>query len=863
MPRALRAFVRAVLAVTVPRRYRDDVEDLLAQDYLRNRDHLGAMRATLMLISEVGAIDWLGWQAMRDAWPFRGWLTEARVALRGLRRRPMFSGTVVLVLAVGGTGLGLVAPLVDQVLLRPLPYPEPHELALVWAESAPQGLRRQPLTPSDYLDLVAEQSALGRMAALWTTRTTASADPQRPLSITLGLASPELHHVLGVPPALGRLFRPGEQGAVLLSDAFWRRAFSADPAVVGRTVDVAGVPATVVGVMPPEYRLYLPAAAGLDTEIDVWQTLDGVDAATATRTWAWLRVLVRTDHDLARVQEDLDRLSSAFQSRFPENAEADLHFQAEPLFEAVVGPVRPMLATLLMAAIAVLLIAGANVATLFLARNHDRAGETAVRLALGSSASRIRGLAVAEGALLGIVAAVAALAAASTGLDTVAERASQVVARAAAVSFDARVAVPLFALVVAIPVLAAGISSRATLDATRLRTRSRASGGRRLFVIAQLSATTVLLAGSSLLWQSALNLRRTDPGFVPSGLYGVPVALPSTYEAPTETAATYGELVQRLEGVPGIEAVAGVSDIPFGGSSFSGPYRVLDGAQPGSEQREAGYRYVLDDYFQTLGIALLEGRAFRSTDDETVVVVDRTLAESAWPGRSALGRRIEVSPWSTVEAEVVGVVDAVHHQSLRGAPGPVVYVPFHPWPWEQPTMNLAIRTGLSAAALSNQVRRILADLDPTLQASPPVAIEEAIRASDDTTFLALQLTGGFGALALVIALVGLYGLLAFDVSRRRVELGLRMALGAHGIQVVRRVVADALRVSAIGGGIGLAIAAAVSPLAASLSFGTSLLDPGALIPTLVGLTAVAAVASWLPALRAARVSPATALRNDG
>ncbi len=381
------------------------------------------------------------------------------------------------------------------------------------------------------------------------------------------------------------------------------------------------------------------------------------------------------------------------------------------------------------------------------------------------------------------------------------------------------------------------------------------------FVTVQLALSVALLINATLLLESAARIAQADPGFDAAGLSAVAISLPDNYEAPAETSDFFTRFVERAEALSGVRAAGAISDVPFGGVSFTGPYELLDGGAVESTRREAAYRYVLGDYFGAMDIKVVEGRTFESTDGTNVVIIDESLARAAWPDRSALGKRLRVSPWTTEDAVVVGVVRSVLHHSARAPAEQTIYVPFQPWPWSNPRLSVVLRSQREAAELVSELRAVLSTLDPGIPLERPVQFESAIRRADAPTFLALALVGGFAALALLMASVGLYGVLAYSVASEGPEIGIRLSLGASVRSVLVGVAARSGAHLALGAALGTGLGLLVAPLVRGLLFQDASLRSSTLAMILGVLFAVGALATWVPARRAAAVDPAVALRG--
>ena len=799
-------------------------------------------------------------------------LTDLRGALRSLLRAPGFTLVAVVTLALGIGANSAIFTVVNALLVRPLPYPDAARLVQVW-ETRPQiGRDRSSVSPGEFLDWRAKSDCFERLAAVdyRDANLTGGIEPE---SVEIARVSADWFPMLGLRPALGRFFGPDEdrpdgERVVVLSHGLWQRRYGGAPGVVGSKILLDGASSLVLGVLgaadhaPQDAALIEPIAFDAETR--------------AERGHHYLEVLGRlapgTRLDAAR-----DRMSALAASLArdrgvrPESEGVVL----VPLQEELYGRGRPVLLVLLGAVGLVLLIACANVAGLLVARAAERERELAIRAALGATRRRLAQQRLAESLLLGGAGAAAGLLLSLWGVEVLlklvpggVDRVRDVGADGNVLLFTAATAIACGLLAGVAPALfAAGAAPALALaeggrGATAGRPRARL---RSLLVAGQVALSIVLLVGAALLLRSFEALRRVDPGFATHGRIAAEIALPQGRYDSTARAAFFEDLSARLRSLPGVAAAGAVNVLPLSGSNASSNYTVEGEPERSRDQApNANRRSVAGEYFDALGLPLLEGRVFDRRDGAAaaVVVVNRTFARRHWPEGTPLGRRMRfgsgpsnTSPWR----EVVGVVADLRHQALDEAPRAEVYMPLAQSP--AGTMSVVVAASESPERMTEVVRATVRALDPDLPIANVRSMEEVVSGALLPQRLATVLVGAFAALALVLAALGLYGVVAYSVARRTQEIGVRIALGATGPGVLRLVVGQGMRLVAAGVAAGLAGAWGVTRLLASLLYGVSPTDPVAFSLAAVLLGLVALLAAALPAWRASRLDPMTALRR--
>jgi putative ABC transport system permease protein len=806
---------------------------------------------------------------------------DLRHALRALGRAPGFAAVAVLTLALGIGANTAIFSVVDAVLLRPLPFPEPERLVMVRETSPRTGASGIHLSPANFELLRAESAAFSALGAysMASANLAGGGEPERlqAVQVSAGLLA-----ALGVAPARGRLFaededRAGRTQVAVLSDALWRRRFAADPGIVGRSLMLDGRAHTVVGVMPAGFRFPVQGEA-----MDLWLPLRPEVLAEHPRA-RFLRVVGRLRPGVGEDQAaaEMSVQAARLQRHDPTNNDR-LGLMLLPLRERVVGDVRGPLVVLFGAVVAVLLVACANVAALLLARGARRQRELAVRTALGASRRRLVRQLLTEGLVLALLGGLLAAVTASWTLRLLVRWAPQDLPRAAEVGLDARVL--LFTLLAS---LAAGLAA-ALLPAlqvsrsaplTTLKDAAAATtpppARRRLrsaLVTAEVALTLSLAVTAGLFARSFAALRGVDPGFRPEGVLTAQLVLsPSRYATAEGIFAVYADLVGRVSALPGVAAAGASTHFPFQ-NRWRNPIAVE--GRPAATPADlplATISPVTPGYFAAMGVSLRSGRVFSERDREdalAVAVVDEVLARQVFGGEDPLGRRIKLgaadgpSPW----LEVVGVVRAVRESPLAPAV-PELYLPLRQIPagiapFVATGLTLAVRTAGDPAPLAPALRTAVRAVDPDQPVFNVATLDELLSGSRADRRFQLALLGLFAAFALFLASLGLYGVVSQHAGERTRELGLRLALGARRGDVLRLVLRQGLGPVAVGIALGLAASAAVSRLLAGLLFGVGPADPLTFAGMALLLAGVALLAAYLPARQAMRLDPLAALRHE-
>lgn len=800
---------------------------------------------------------------------------DLRYAARTLRRQPGFSLAVALTLSLG---LGLnatVLGIVDALLLRPYQFPGYERLVVVW--ESPRGTDdRQAVAPANYLDWRQGATAVEHLVA-WEGRggTLGRGIEAEPL---LGFrVSPGFFEVLGRQPALGRSFlsaeeTPGSDGVVVIGDGLWRRRFGADPGVVGSEILIDGAPHLVVGVAPAGFEF--PVAS------EFWTPLAFTPERRTDRTSRFLTVLGRlapgVSLDTARAEFDL--VSRGLATRFPAtNMERGVAIRTlSTAFREESGG--SFIGILQIGAGLVLFIACANLVGLLLARANDRHREMALRSALGAGRMRIVRQVIAETVLLGLLASALALLFAWMGLEllrvSVPASMAQYVEGWSNLRVDSLVmlVIPLVAIglgvvVGLIPALAA---LRLTL-ADALKAGDRAAVGdrgrqrvRQGLVVAEIALSLALIVAAGLAFNAGLRLVDRPGGFETRDLLTLDIPLPDTaYAEVADRRALADRLLAGLDGVPGIEAVALANVLPAAGWSPSISFAVGDDPDP-ADRQGAGYRTVSPGYFETMGVPVVSGRAFSAFDRENtepVAIVSRSIAARLWADRTPVGERMLLGESPSAPVTIVGVVgDVTNYNWWDGADPGTIYVPLRQAPGIE-GIAAAVRMRGQPPAMASAVRDAVAAVDPLLTISRVRTMDDAIVEATFGLRLLAWLMAVCGSIALLLALVGIYSAMAYAVSQRTREFGVRMALGASAGDVLRLVLRQAGTLALTGIGLGVVLALVLGRLMSSLLFGLIAIDAGTVAGVAVALAVVAYAAAYLPARRSLRVDPMTVLRE--
>ncbi|MFL6500783.1 MAG: ADOP family duplicated permease [Candidatus Udaeobacter sp.] len=801
---------------------------------------------------------------------------DIRYAVRVLAKNPAFTIIAVIALALGIGANSAIFSVVDAVLLRPLPFKHPEQLVMLWENAAHQGFPKNTPSPANFLDWQKQVQSFTGIAAMAerSFNLTGVGEPER-----LGgrRVSANLFDLLGVPAMLGRTFVPEDDKAgthvVLLSYSLWQRRFGSDPAVVGRALTLNGESYTVVGVMPR--MVQLPGYENVSDQL--WVPIAFPSEEAAQRGNHFLEVIARMKPGvtLKQAQAEMETIAARLEQQYPDY-NMRIGAVVVPLHEQVVGDIKPALLVLLGAVGFVLLIACANVANLLLARAAVRQKEIAVRLALGASQSRLIRQFLTESVLLAIFGAGFGLLLAFLGLRALRTLIPATISQAETINIDARVLI-FTVLVAVVTGVAFGLApaiqgSHLNLNDTLKEGGRDSSGGskgnraRNLLVIGEVAISFVLLIGAGLLINSFFHLRNLDPGFRADHLLTMKVDLSEVkYPDRERRAAFFDEVMRRVRELPGVRsaAVAGNLPLTYNGDSMTiGVEGVPD--PPSGQRPDVIFRAIGPGYFNTMGIPMVAGRDFTDQDNggaKDVVVISEKTAQHFWPGQDPIGKRLK--PGSSTSKsewrEVVGIVKDVRQNDLIAPPKMQMYLSFRQLK-DVAANALVVRTTVEPMSLAASVRNAIWSVDKDQTVADIDTMDHIVAKAVARQRFSMVLLGVFAALALLLASVGIYGVMSYSVAQRTREIGIRMALGARRADVLQMTVRQGLKLVGAGMILGLAAAFLLTRVMATLLYGISATDPITFVGISVVLLAVAVLASYVPALRATRVDPITALR---
>ncbi|SPE41122.1 conserved membrane hypothetical protein [Candidatus Sulfopaludibacter sp. SbA3] len=806
-------------------------------------------------------------------------LADLRFAIRTLVKSPRFSIAAVVALALGIGANSAMFSVVYGVLLRPLPFPRPDRLVFVQEAS----LRHEgtaPTSPATLRDWRGQQHVFTAMAAaeVWGASLTGSGRPEEISGLRV---SPSLLSVLRVSPALGRGFEEADEQAVLLSHALWRRRFGGESSVIGRKLTLNGASYRVIGVMPAGFH-FPPFWA---EKAELWVPLVFPPQRANDRGSRSLRVFARLRDgvSLPRAQAEMSTIASRLQRAFPESYGVDSGARVLPLGEVTVGKVRPALLVLLGAVIFLLLIACANVANLLLARASGRQKEMALRLALGAARWRLVRQLLAESLTLSAAGGAFGLALAWAAIHALAasipDASRFTLPRYQELGIGAVVILFTFAVCAATGILF-GLApalqfSRADLHGTlkeggRGSSRHTRTPLRSLLVVGEVAVSLMLLAGAGLMVRSMARLAAVDAGFDPHNVLTLRVvASGPAYSAPEKRNQLYRQVLDRVGAVPGVASASGINHLPLAGDLWTFSFTAEGRAAPAlAELPGAAFRVVMPGYFQTMGIPLLRGHDVTESDDASaplVVVINRTMAQHFWPGENAVGKRIRLggpnskAPWITV----AGVVKDVEQREWAASADNEFYFPYRQNPEGiQKYLTVVVKTAGDPASVAGAIQKEVWSLDRDLLVADIASMQQVVDRAVWQPRSSTKLLSGFALLALVLAAIGIYGVISYGVSQRRHEIGIRMALGARPADVLRSVLGEGALLAAAGTALGLTGALAVTRYLQTLLYQVSATDPAVLAAAAGILAAIAMAAAFLPAWRATTEDPLIALRDE-
>jgi putative ABC transport system permease protein len=792
---------------------------------------------------------------------------DFRFAVRTLARNPGFTAMVVLTLGLGIGATSSVFSVVNAVLLRPLPYRDPDRLVRVWQSLPSAGDRDSPTSAANFTDWKERSRVFTDMAA-FDRRPFNLTGGERPERLMGASVTPNLFQLLGVQAELGRTLVSGDvdEQAIVVSYGLWQRRFGSDPGILGKPLTLDGKTYQVAGVLPSGFG-FLPGT-------DVWVPLHFTAEQMQQRGLIFLEVIGRLKPGVGvgQAQQDMTAVSSFLAEEYPD---PNIGWTARvvSLYEQEVGDVRTTLYILLGAVGFVLLVACANVANLLLARSTGRAREVAVRTALGADRLRLLRQSVTEGLILALLGGLLGLLLTLLGIRLLVTLNPGDIPRMDSVGIDWGVLGFTLALSV-LTGLIFGAVPALQAKPSRLHDVLRSAGGqasagrghgraRSSLAVAEIALALVLLIGAGLLIQSFQRLRRVDPGFDPENALTVQIILPKEkYPEIPQKVFLFQTVLERLQGLPGVEAAGAVTTLPMSGAEVK-EILAIPGRQLSPEDEAVNLDVVTPDYFRAMKIGLVKGR-FPTLQDRAggapVAIVDEAMARRYWPGEEALGKQIALPSLIRKRIEVVGIVRSVRRDGLDRDPRPQLYIPLADY--AENRMDVVVRTRSAPADLATAVRQAVSSVDPDQPVSNLRPLTELVAGSISQQRFNTRLMEVFAALALVLAMVGIYGVLSYSVAQRTHEIGIRMALGARREGVLRLVLGQGMALTALGLILGLLLAFALTRVIASLLFGVEATDPATFALLAAALALAALAACYLPARRATTVDPLVALRYD-
>ena len=814
-------------------------------------------------------------------------LQDLRYAFRMLRRTPAVTAVAIITLALGIGANTAIFSVLRGMLWRPLPYEEPARTAMIWSHWT--GWEATWVSAPEYYDYAAQTNLFSSVGAYTTAARTLTGAEGGAERIPAGLITASVWQALGTTPLRGRVFteaedQPGAGTVVVVGEGLWRRRFEADPGLLGRSITLNGQPATVVGIMPEAFRLPDDFASEERTQLWMPLQLGPVDQNNRGSHGYNAVARIKPGVTLEQAETGLDAFIVRMKADYPQNYGPAFGANLRALPDEIFGNVRPALMVLLGAVALVLLIACGNVANLLLARGEARQRELAIRTALGAGKRRVVRQLLTESLVLSIIGGAAGVVLATWSVSALPAINPSALPRAEAIGIDSVVLLATLALTVVTGLVFGLVPAwqLAKLDVQpelRDNARSVTSGAagqrfRRVLISAEVALAVVLVIGAGLLVRSFARLTAVSPGFDPRGVLTMRLSLPAAaYPTRTAMRSFYDRLYTELRALPGVDLVGAVTGLPLTGPRGDWGTTIEGYTPPPNQGTPVDWQIASADYFRTMGIPLVKGRFLTEADREgsaPVILINEAAARRYWEGRDPVGLRMRInSSADTVWRTVVGIVGDVRHRGLTLTAKPEMY-----WPQSQVfvtagdsvtigrTMTVTMRVRGEPLALAASVRRVVTTLDPALAVSDVRSLDDVVSRSVAAPRFTATLIGVFALLALTLAAVGIYGVVAYVVAQRTSELGIRVALGARVPDVLRLVVGQGMRPVAIGLGAGLVGAVLLSRLLRQLLFEVAPTDILTYAVVSVLLGTVALLACYLPARRAARVDPMIALRAE-
>ena len=851
----------------------DSYVDLSAERKVK-KDGLSQSEARRAALVELGGVEQVKEEVRtgRAGFALDTFIQDVRYGLRSLLKKPGFTLTAVIALGLGIGANTAIFSVINAVLLRSLGYPNPEKIVMLWEKNVARQSLQNVVSPGNFLSWQKQSTSFEHMAGSWDSRANISGEGAEPEDVQAQRVTWTFFPALGVQPLIGRGFvadedRPGGNPVIVLSHRLWQSRFGGNPGIVGKQATVSGRLYTVIGIMPPDFHF-------LNTEVQAWLPLAIDPVIDYRKSGRFLRTFGRLKPDvtLQQAQAEMSRIAGQLEQQYPEyNRGWDVN--VVPLHEQIVGDIRPVLIVLLAAVAFVLLIACANVANLLLARAATRHKELALRAALGASRLRLVRQMLTESVLLALIGGAVGVFLAYWGIQLLVAFGPDNIPRLREVVIDPRVLAFTFGVSLATGILFGLLpalqASRPDLNDALKEGARGSSGGRvrvfrNVFVVAEVSLALVLLIGAALMIRSFFRLHQVKPGFVTENVLTMRVQLPSAkYPEPHQRANFFKQARERIATLPGVKAAGAINFLPLSGRASNTIFNI-DGRPelPNEQAPGTEVRVVTPNYFNAMGIPLIRGRAFDERDgpESRVLVINDTLARRFFPNEDPIGKRITVNWNPKLSDEIIGVVGDIRESALEAEANPAVYWP-HPRDSYQ-FMNLILRTAGDPLQTATAVQKEIRAIDPDQPVADVRTLAQVVAKSIARPRFNTLLLAIFAGVALLLASVGIYGVMNYSATQRTQEIGIRMALGANPDDILRLVVGHGMKLTLAGIVIGIIASLALTRVISTLLFGITATD----LPTFLGvsvlLTVVALVANYIPARRATRVNPVVALRYE-
>ncbi|QQS47467.1 MAG: ABC transporter permease [Acidobacteriota bacterium] len=793
-------------------------------------------------------------------------------------KKPGFTLIAVLTLALGIGANTAIFSIINTVLLSPLPYSEPERLMMVWEHNLPRSRTMNVVNPGNFMDWQKQSGSFEEMAGMYDSliNLTGNGDPEE---LPIQYVTPNMLSMLGVRPLYGRTFvpedgKPDSDSVIVLGYGLWQRRFGGDSNIVNKTINLNGRQRTVVGIMPPNFKLFIKEMSLTGKSPELWTQFQ-ITPEMQQRRGRFMRVIGRLKPGVTveAAKQEMITIGRRLETEYPD-FNTGWTVNTVPLGDQLTGEVKTSLWILMAAVGFVLLIASANVANLQLARAVTREKELAIRQAMGAGRWRIIRQLLTENLLLAALGGAVGIMLAIWAIELLPSIVPREMLQVESVTIDPRVlwftaGISLMTGII-FGIYPAWASSRRDLnDLLKEGGKGAGQGGHRLsstLVIAQVALALVLLVGAGLLIRSLIRLQSIDPGFRPDNLMTARISLPgSKYSENSQRTQFFKQIVERINRMPGVQSAGAISFLPFGSTGAATSFSIVGRPEPPAGQDPVTDVRVIDEhYIRTMKIPLIEGRLFNAREaeqDSDTIIINQTLARQYFPGESPIGRKIVVNMKDeNLPSEIIGVVGDVRHTTLDDTVRAMVY-----WPHPQlayPFMTLVVRTESDPESIVSGIRNQVRSLDPAQPLSNVTNMEALLTESVGKARFATFLLSLFALLALALATVGIYGIISYTVSRRTHEIGIRMALGASASDVLRMVIGQGMKLALAGAVIGVLASIGLMRFLSSQLYQISAFDNSTYLSGVILLSGVALLACWLPARRATRVDPMVALRYE-